>query len=354
VRILGYTNWGLEGIYALQFDPATGAIIPIGQVAEAANPTFFAVHPTQRFLYAVSQLTWFQGQSSGAVNAFAIDRESGGLKHLNTVPSGGPEPCFISIDRRGRNVLVANYAGGSIAVLPIAADGRLHPASAFVQHTGSSVVHERQSQPYTHSVNASPDDRFVVAADLGADELRVYQFDGERGEVLPSECPSYRCRPGRGPRHLAFHPSGRFAYVVNELKSEVTALAWNSHRGTFNEIQTMATVPKPFSGENSPSEIAVHASGRFLYASNRGHDSIAVFAINGRDGRLRVVEHVRTAGKFPRGFRVDPTGGYLLVANQKTNKLVVFRIHPGSGRLQRTRHRLAVPSPACIQFVAPD
>lgn len=353
MRILGYTNWGLEGIYALQFDPATGAIISVGQVAEAANPTFFAVHPTQPFLYAVNQLSLFQGQSSGAVSAFAIDRASGGLKPLNTVPSGGAEPCFISIDRHGKNALVANYAGGSIAVLPIAADGRLQPASAVVRHTGSGVIHERQSQPYPHSIHLAPGDRFVVAADLGTDELKVYRFDGERGELLPQESPSYRCRPGRGPRHLAFHQNGRFAYVINELKSEVTALAWDSHRGTFTEIQTVATVPQAFSGENFPSEVAVHTSGRFLYASNRGHDSIAVFAISRKDNRLRVVEHVRTTGRFPRGFRIDPTGGYLLVANQKTSNLVVFRIQPGSGRLQRTRHMLAVPSPACIQLVTP-
>jgi 6-phosphogluconolactonase len=348
VQVLAYTNWRLEGIYALHFDTETCAAIPVGRVSWARNATFFAVHPNQRFLFAVNQLTYYRGEKGGAVSAYAIDRRTGALEHLNSVPSGGVEPCFISVDGEGRNVLVANYMSGSVAVLPIAADGRLRPASALARHPDSSA--ESEGKSLTHSVNAAPQGRFVVAANLGMDELLVYKFDAECGTLTPGSPPSFKCQAGAGPRHFVFHSNGRFAYVVNERRSEVTSLAWDSARGAFGQSQTVATVPEGFAGKNHPSEIGLHPGGRFLYAANRGHDSIAVFAIDA-EGRLTALDYVPTGGACPRGFGIDPSGDFLFAANQKSNNVVVFRIDQQTGLLHSTGKVLEVESPVCVRFV---
>ena len=342
-----YTGPLSKGIYVCRFDTRTGKLSAPELAAETTNPSFLAITPDGRYLYAVSE-----AGRAGAVSAFARDPQSGSLKLLNTVASEGSGPCFVSIDKTSRYVLVANYNSGSIAALPIQADGSLAKASAVVQHTGSSVNPKRQQGPHAHSINPSPDNRFAVAADLGLDKLLIYRFDPAKGSLAPNDPPFTQVNPGAGPRHFAFHPRGRFAYVISEMQSTVTAFAWDGSRGALKELQTITTLPKDFSGENSTAEVQVHPSGRFLYGSNRGHDSIAVFAIDSGKGTLTPVEHVSTQGRVPRNFAIDPTGEFLIAANQRTNNVVVFRIDQKTGRLTPAGSTVETGSPVCVKFVA--
>jgi len=343
-----------KGIYAWRLNTATGQLQPLGLAAETTNPTFLAVHPSRRFLYAVSEISSFQGQKSGAVSAFAIDPKSGKLSFLNQAPSRGAGPCHLTVDSRGRNLLVANYGSGSMAVLSISDDGRLREASDFVQHHGSSLDPKRQQGPHAHSVNLSPDNRFAIVADLGLDQVLVYRFNPAYSALGANEPPFAKVNPGAGPRHFAFHPSGKFAYVINELQSTVTAFTWAADAGTLSEIQTISALPKDFAGESYCAEVQVHPGGRFLYGSNRGHDSIAVFAIDEAKGTLTPVEHVSTQGKWPRHFGIDPSGTLLLAANQNSDNITVFRIDAKTGRLQATGQSLEAGSPVCVKFVPLD
>jgi 6-phosphogluconolactonase len=343
-----------KGIYAWRLNTATGQLQPLGLAAETTNPTFLAVHPSRRFLYAVSEVSSFQGQKSGAVSAFAIDPKSGKLSFLNQAPSRGAGPCHLTVDSRGRNLLVANYGSGSMAVLSISDDGRLREASDFVQHHGSSLDPKRQQGPHAHSVNLSPDNRFAIVADLGLDQVLVYRFNPAYSALGANEPPFAKVNPGAGPRHFAFHPSGKFAYVINELQSTVTAFTWAADAGTLSEIQTISALPKDFAGESYCAEVQVHPGGRFLYGSNRGHDSIAVFAIDEAKGTLTPVEHVSTQGKWPRHFGIDPSGTLLLAANQNSDNITVFRIDAKTGRLQATGQSLEAGSPVCVKFVPLD
>ena len=343
-----------KGIYAWRLNTATGQLQPLGLAAETVNPTFLAVHPSRRFLYAVSEVSSFQGQKSGAVSAFAIDPKSGKLSFLNQAPSRGAGPCHLTVDSRGRNLLVANYGSGSMAVLSISDDGRLREASDFVQHHGSSLDPKRQQGPHAHSVNLSPDNRFAIVADLGLDQVLVYRFNPAYSALGANEPPFAKVNPGAGPRHFAFHPSGKFAYVINELQSTVTAFTWAADAGTLSEIQTISALPKDFAGESYCAEVQVHPGGRFLYGSNRGHDSIAVFAIDEAKGTLTPVEHVSTQGKWPRHFGIDPSGTLLLAANQNSDNITVFRIDAKTGRLQATGQSLEAGSPVCVKFVPLD
>jgi 6-phosphogluconolactonase len=341
-----------QGIYAYRFKAATGQLTSLGLAAKTASPSFLAVRPDRRFLYAVNETADYEGGKSGAVSAFALDRATGKLAFLNQVSSRGADPCYVALDKTGKYVLVANYTSGSVAVFPVLKGGRLGEASAFVQHTGSSVNPERQAGPHAHSINVSADDRFVLAADLGLDQLLVYRFDPAKGSLTPNDPPSAKLHPGLGPRHFAFHPSGRFVYVISEMGSAVTAFSYSAAGGVLKELQTVPTLPKDFKGESDCAEIEVHRSGKFLYGSNRGHDSIAVFAIDARKGMLTPVEHVSTQGKTPRNFAIDPTGSYLFAANQDSDSVVVFRIDPKTGRLTPTGQVLKVPAPVCVTFVA--
>jgi len=341
-----------KGIYGYRFDADTGQVTPLGVMAETVNPSFVAVHPNRRFFYAVNEVTDYKGRSSGAVSAFAIDRASGKLTLLNEVPSRGADPCYVSLDKEGKHVLVANYTGGSIAVFPVLEDGRLADASAFVQHTGHGAKAERQDGPHAHSIDLSPDNRFALVDDLGLDELLVYRFDKEKGSLTPNDPKFAKLQDGAGPRHFAFHPNGKFAYVVNEMQSSVTVFSYDPARGALQSLQTISTLPKDFSGQNDDAEIQVHPSGKFLYASNRGHDSIAVFAIDGDKGTLTPVQDVPTQGKKPRNFEIDPTGTLLFAANQASNNIVIFRIDAGSGKLTPTGQVLDVPAPVCVRFLA--
>lgn len=351
VYIGTYTGGESKGIYAWRFDAGSGVAAPLGLAAETVNPAFLAVHPSNRYLYAVSEISGRGGKPEGAVSAFAIDAASGKLTLLNQVSSRGAGPAFVAVDHTGRDLLVANYGGGSVAVCPIHSDGRLGEATAFVQHTGSSVNPQRQREPHAHSINVSPDNRFAIVADLGLDKLLVYRFDAASGSLAPNDPPFAAVKPGSGPRHFTFHPNGKFAYVINELASTVTAFSYDAARGALTALQTVSTLPKDFTGSSTTAEVQVDPAGKFLYGSNRGHDSIAVFAIDPAKGTLTPVERVSTQGKTPRNFRIDPTGSYLFAANQASGNVVIFRIDAKTGRLTPTGQVLSVPSPVCVKFV---
>jgi 6-phosphogluconolactonase len=352
-----YTEHGTnsKGIYAYRFNPDSSQITPLGVAAETINPSFVAVHPNHRFLYAVNEVTNYKGQSSGAISAFAIDQATGKLTLLNEVPSRGADPCYVTLDRTGKYVLVANYTGGNVAVFPVREDGRLADASAFVQHTGHGPNAERQEGPHAHSIDLSPDNRFALVDDLGLDELLVYRFDAAKGSLTPNDPPFARLDAGAGPRHFALRPDGKFAYVISEMKGTVTVFSNDEKTGTLHRLQTISTLPKDFTGTIEDAEVQVHPSGKYLYASNRGGgNSIAVFAIDGDKGTLTSVEYVPTQGKTPRNFEIDPTGSLLFVANQESYNIVIFRIDAKTGKLTPTGQVLDVPAPVCVKFLAID
>ncbi|MBM3840376.1 MAG: lactonase family protein [Verrucomicrobia bacterium] len=347
-----YTDAKSKGIYVSRLDLKTGQLAPVELAVETKSPSFLAVHPSRRFLYAVGEVADFGGKRAGSVSAFSIDRQTGKLTVLNQQSSGGDGPCHLVVDKAGKNVLVANYGGGSIAALPVGGDGKLAEASAFIQHTGSSVNPSRQKEPHAHSINLDAANRFAAAADLGLDKVLIYKFDPAKGTLVPNDPPSASVKPGSGPRHFAFHPAGRYAYVINEILCNVTAFAYDAGRGTLTEIQTISTLPGEVQRGYSTAEVQVHPSGKFLYGSNRGHDTIAVFSIDENTGKLTAVENESTQGKTPRNFGIDPTGQYLLAANQNSDTVVVFRIDPKTGALNPTGQTLPVPAPVCVKFLA--
>lgn len=346
-----YTGARSKGIYAYRMDLTSGSLSPLGLAAESANPTFLAIHPNRRFLYAANEIGEFAGKKSGAVSAFALDPETGKLTLLNQISSGGGGPCHLVVDAAGKNVLVANYGGGSVAVLPVEGDGRLREASAFIQHEGSSVNPQRQEGPHAHGVALDAANRFAYVTDLGLDRIMTYKFDAPTGAMTAHDVPWTAIKPGAGPRHFVFGLRERFAYVINELDSTVTGFACEVTGGVLKEVQTVSTLPAGFKGENSTAEVEVHPSGRFLYGSNRGNDSIAVFAVDSATGRLALVEHQPTRGKVPRNFGIDPTGAFLLAANQGSDNVVVFRINRKTGGLAPTGDVIDVGAPVCVKFV---
>jgi len=343
-----YTRQDSKGIYAYRFQPATGKLTPVGLVGETENPSFLAIHPNNRFLYAVNEISNYQGETAGSVSAFSIDPKTASLTLLSRVSTHGGTAAHLAVDRTGKCLLVANYGTGvSVAAFPVKEDGSLGEASAMMRHAGSSTG-PRQRGPHAHSVNLSPDNRFVFVPDLGLDQVLGYRLDPAKAALTPNDPPFAMVTKGSGPRHFAFHPNGRFAYVLSEMGSLVTVFAYDAAGGTMKELQTISTLPKDFSGTNNSAEIFVHPNGRFLYASNRGHDSIAVFAIDPRRGTLTAADRVSTQGKTPRGFAIDPTGAYLLAANQDTNNAVLFRIDQTTGRPTPTGDTLKIPSPVCV------
>ena len=354
VYIGTYTGAKSKGIYVSRLDLAAGTLSAPVLAAESANPSFLAVHPTRDLLYAVNEIGTYEGKPSGSVSAFTINRESGALTALNRQPSVGGGPAHLIVDHGGRNVLVANYGGGSVAVLPIGTDGALKPASAFIQHTGSSVNPDRQKEPHAHSVNVDASDRFAYVADLGLDKVMIYRLDAAKGTLVANDPPFAAAEPGAGPRHFALHPRGRFAYVINELKNSVTAFTRDPERGGLTALQTISTLPadqKPLPNY-STAEVLVHPSGKFLYGSNRGHDSVTVFSIDESSGRLTFVETQPTGGSTPRGFGIDPTGAYLIAGNQRSDSVGVFRINQETGRLTPTGSKIEVGAPVSVKFVS--
>ncbi|MDQ3907487.1 MAG: lactonase family protein [Acidobacteriota bacterium] len=343
-----------EGIYLYKLRLSTGELQRLGATSGVVNPSYLALDAGRQYLYAVNEVTEFEGKKSGAVSAFAVDRRTGELRFLNQRPSMGGAPCYVTVSDNGRFVLVANYAGGSVAVLPVRADGSLGEAADVQRHSGASHVNaERQEAPHAHCVVLDASNRHAYACDLGADKVMIYGFDPSRGKLTNADPPFARAKPGAGPRHLTFHPNGRFAYVVNELDATVTAYAHEAAGGALRELQTVPTLPAGFTQPNTNADVHVSPDGRFLYSSNRGHDSVAAFRINGRDGTLSFVAREPTRGRTPRNFAIDPTGALLLVANQQSDTITVFRRDERTGRLSFTGRTAEVPSPVCLKLIPP-
>ena len=340
-----YTGGLSKGIYRFELDLATGKAGEPVLAAESKNPSFLAIHPGRRFLYAANE-----AGKPGAVSAFAIGAD-GTLAALNQQSSEGQSPCHLVVDKAGKHVLVANYSSGTAAVLPIAEDGSLRPASCTVRHEGKGPNARRQEGPHAHSINLDPANRFAFLADLGLDRVYIYRYDGAAGTLVPNDPPAGVTAPGAGPRHLCLHPNGRNAYVINELLNTVTVFAYDAEKGALTEVQTVPTLPADFTGPNTTAEVLLTPDGRFLYGSNRGHNSLAVFAVDAATGKLTAAGHVLSGGKTPRGFAIDPTGRWLLAAHQDSDSIVVFRIDPRTGKPEPTGQTLAVGKPVCVKMI---
>lgn len=344
-----YTGPNSKGIYAWRFEG--GKLTPIGLAAEIANPSFLAVHPNGKFLYAVSEVDRFEGQKAGSVSAYAIE-PGGKLKLLNTVSSRGTGPCYVSLDEAGQFAFVANYGGGSVAALPVHADGSLGTASSFVQHRGSGPDKARQEGPHAHAIDVFPagQGHVVLVPDLGLDQVKIYRFDSARGMLTESDPAFAAVPPGSGPRHIAISADRKFVYAVNEMKSTVTVFQWKA-AGRMDAVETVSTLPAGFSGSNSTAEILLHPNGKFLYVSNRGHDSLALFRVDAASGKLQFVSTTPTGGAVPRFFTFDPSGKYLLAANQKSDTITIFAVDGVSGVLKATGDPVKTGAPVCLRFV---
>lgn len=347
-----YTTGKSEGIYLYRLNLASGELKHVATTPGVVNPSFLALAPSRRYLYAVNEVGDFAGKKSGAVSAFAVDQNTGELRLLNQQASLGADPCYVDVAAGGKFVLVANYTGGNVTILPVGADGRLGLATDMKQARGSSINRERQEGPHAHCIVLDPPNRFAYSCDLGTDKIMIFRFDNQSGRLLPAEPRWVQVKPGMGPRHLAFHPSGKYVFVLNELSSTVTAFARDPEKGSLQELQTLTALPQNFTGTNTGADIHVSPDGRFLYCSNRGHDSVAIFSIDRRGG-LSTIGHESTRGMTPRNFAIDPSGAFLLVANQKSDNIVVFRLDQKTGRLSSTGQTAEVPSPVCLKFSDP-
>jgi len=346
VYIGSYAKATEPGIHHFTLDLSSGALTAAGGAAGVANPSFVSISPDKKFLFAIGETG---GRKGGAVVSFSID-EKGDLKQLSESTSGGSGPCYITADKTGRVVLVANYGGGSVASIPVSSDGKLAEPATFVQHTGSSVNKGRQGEPHAHSINVSPDNKFAFAADLGLDKILIYKLDPEKGTMTANDPAFVEIPPGSGPRHFAFHPSGKYAYVCGEITSTVHAMAYDAAKGELKVIQSLSTLPEPVKG-NSTAECQVHPSGKFVYVSNRGHNSIAVFQVDEATGKLTAAGHAPSGGKTPRNFGVDPSGKILIAANQDSDNVVVFKIDEKTGMPHPAGHEVKVPKPVCVKFL---
>jgi 6-phosphogluconolactonase len=343
---LVFVGSGKKNIEAFRLDLGSGVLTRVGLAAEIEHPSFLAISPNHKFLYAISE--GGNAEASG-ISAFAIDALAGKLTLLNRQPAGGSGPCYVEVDGSGKNALIANYGSGSFAVFPLAETGAVQAVSAFMQDHGSSVNLDRQAGPHAHCVVSGPQDRFVYGCDLGLDKVAIFKFDVSQGKLVLNEPAFAQVKPGAGPRHIVFHPNGLWAFVINEMASTITVFGYDATTGALQEVQTISTLVKGYSGQNTGAEVAVHPYGKFVYGSNRGDDSIAVFACDPETGRLTFIERVPTGGKTPRQFEIDPTGLYLLAANQDSNTVVVFRIDPASGRLQPAGSQVQTDNPMCVR-----
>ena len=350
VYLGAYAKGEDQGITLCKLDRMKGKLEKVNVFGGHRNPAFLEIHPSKKFLYAANEMREFKGEPTGAVTAFSIDAMTGELTPLNQVSSKGAGSCHITIDAEGKTLLVANYGGGSVASFRIGEDGTLSEAVSFFQHEGSSVDERRQKGPHAHSINVDPTNKHAYCADLGLDKVLVYKVN-KKGKLKANDPPFTKTQPGGGPRHLSFHPSGKFAYVNLEMTSKVTVFTHNAKTGILTEVQTVSTLPKDFTGNNSTAEIRVHPTGKFVYCSNRGHDSIAVFAIDEKSGKLTFIEHEPSGGKTPRNFCIDPSGAYLLAANQNTNNVAVFRVDAKTGALTPTGSSIESPKAVCVRFV---
>ncbi len=341
-------------IYLYRLQAATGALTPLSAQRGGSQPSYLTMAADRRHLYAVSETGTFQGRAnSGGVSAFAVDAATGALTLLNQQPSLGASPCYVSLDRTGKSVLVANYGGGNVALLPLRPDGALDLPAATDEHQPPLGPHKNQDHAHAHCIIPDPANRYAFAVDLGTDKVYGYQLDAPGAPLRPLPTPAFVARPGAGPRHLTFHPNGRWAYLENELNSTVTALAYDADHGTFSEIQSLSTLPENFTGNNSGADVHVSPDGRFLYTSNRGANDLTVFRIAPADGRLALVQHVSTQGKTPRNFTLDPSGRLLLVANQNSDTIFTYRVDKQSGKLTPTGQSVSLPTPMFVEVV-PD
>ncbi len=345
---LVFFGTGEKAVYVSDFDSGSGALSEPRIAASVERPNFLELHPSGDSLYVCSR----GDGPEGLLIAYRIDRTTGQLTKINQQPTGGVGPAHVNVTKDGKTAAVANYTSGSTASFRIGADGRLAARTSVIQHEGSSVDPRRQAGPHSHSVNFSPDDRFVISADLGLDQLLVYKVDPATSALIPNDPPFATVPPGSGPRHFTFHPSGRYAYAINEMGNTVSVFAWNAQAGELTPIQTISTLPEGYTEASHTAEVLVHPSGKFLYGSNRGHDSIAVFSINQSTGKLTPVEREPVQGKTPRNFRLSPEGQWLFAANQATDEVVVFRIDQATGELTPTSTRVKMPSPMCVRFLA--
>lgn len=341
-----------KGIMTMRLDRQTGTLSAPQLAIESPSPSFITLDEKRHLLYAVNEVNEFAGAPGGGVSAFRIGPK-GALTKINEQNSGGSGPCFIGLDKKSTFAFVANYGGGSVSVLPIQRDGRLKAATGHIQHEGVGADPERQKGPHAHSINVDPSGRFAIAADLGLDKLFVYAIDTKTGKIAPHTPAAGALAPGSGPRHVAFHPNGKVLYAINELKSTMTVFAWDKKKGALSELQTLSTLPADFKGQSFTAEVQVHPSGRFVYGSNRGHDSISVFAVDAATGKLSLTGTQSTGGSWPRNFRLDPSGTFLLVANQRGNNVVVLKIDQRTGQLSPTGVTAEISAPACIKFAAP-
>ena len=349
----GFVDGKGKGIYFLAFDANAGSIerdTLYGRNAfHSVNPSFLAVSPDKKTLLAVNELNPSDGDS-GTLNAYAIDSITHELYYINNQKTGAYAPCHVSIDATGQYAFVANYVGGVLKMFPIYSSGSLGDASQTIRLEGSSTNKDRQESSHPHSVNISPNNKFAYVPDLGTDKIMIYNLDLENGKMLPAQQPFMKVQNGAGPRHFAFHPNGKQAYVVNELDATVNAFDYNSATGQLAEIQSITTVPDDFKAFNACADIHVHPSGKFLYASNRGHNSIVIYSIDAATGQLTFVGHEPTKGDFPRNFILDPSGHFLLVANQNTNGIFLFKIDQKTGELEVV-DKTKVPTPVCLKFL---
>lgn len=348
-----YTNAksGSKGIHISKFDAEKGELSEPELAAETASPSFLAIHPSKKYLYAVGEMG-SPGQKGGAVSAFEISQPNGKLTLINQVSSVGSGPCHISIDQTGKMAMVANYGGGSVASYAIQENGGLSEARTFVQHEGSSVNLKRQAGPHAHSLNISPDNRFGFACDLGLDKVLIYKLDPTTGKMAAHG--QATVAPGSGPRHFAFHPSGKYAFVNNEILMTVTSFAYNAEKGTLTEIATASTLPEADRSKTglSTAETVAHPNGKFVYVSNRTHDTIAVFSCEASTGKLTLIQNAPAEGEIPRNFSLDPTGRWMIVAHQNSNTAALFKVDQDNGKLTFTGKKIKVGGAVCVRFLA--
>ena len=347
-----YSTPDKESVHLFQLNLQDGSLKKLNAVDGLSNPSFLKIHPNGKYLYTVNEVSTFDGKKSGGVTAFALDVNGGKLNKINQQPSGDTGPCHLTVDATGKYVLVAHYGGGSTSVLPIKKDGSVGAVVSQIKHKGSSV-HSRQKAPHAHAVHVGPNNKFAFAPDLGIDKVLVFSFDEKTGAIAETKFDGAKLEPGSGPRHFGFHPDGKFAYVINEIKQTVTAFRYNAKRGRLRTLQTLSTVPHPVDG-NSTAEVLVHPTGQFLYGSNRGHNSIAMFRINEKNGKLTALGHESTRGSTPRNFGIDPTGQFLLAANQQSDNVAVFRINQETGKLKFTGNEIKLSKPVCVRMILQD
>jgi 6-phosphogluconolactonase len=355
------TNTGpkSKGIYLYRLQAKNDVVsqnillVPMGLAAETPSPTFLALDEKRRLLFAANEVDTYQGRAVGAVSSFSIDAKSGKLTQLSQQSSMGPGPCQLVLDKSGKYLLVANYAGGSVAVLPVSGDGKIGPATCSIQHKGKGADPKRQAGPHAHCVTLDPSNKIAFVCDLGLDKVIAYRFDAEHGTLTADEALTISTKPGAGPRHLVFRPDGKYAYVVNEINSTVTGYAYDATSGKLTELQTESTLPAYFDGPNTAAEIAVHPSGKWLYVSNRGNETVVLFDIDRDTGKITYTEEQNTGGKKPRHFSLQPNAKHMVIANQGSDNLLVTRVDDTNGRLKPSGIFSEAPSPTCAVFLPP-